>query len=363
MGPSLLFNMKKIICIFYFVTSISNSYANSLYYKLEEGDQLGQILLSLGNKRIWNKTGKLHIWKKNFQIWKPRKLIPGEIVTIDSSFIKFKKNVTIDDNQVFFIKKITNLNEYDDLFNQENNEEIAKENEEETKEEIKNEIGLSNNSEKIPELILPVSNITEKSSITILPAIGFATSKTSEKDDNISTTTSTGLQPILQMKLIYQIQKYGIFLADFKFKKIINDKFDFKNNIDSSLEYIFNWNIVSHLKFSLTHSFANYSFVGKHSDNEIGYEFNSKFIGAGLIFLGDNFWLESYFEKMYTGKTVSSEIVHDNLDGFRISTELNYPIYKGLRFLPALYYYDITGSNYRIRTFDAKIAFGREFTF
>lgn len=330
-----------------------SAYSKSLSYEVEAKDQLGSILLSLGHRKLWNKSGKVHYFKRSFKSKLPSKLIPGMIIHLDESEVNFKKNVIIDGGNLKILRKIKTLDEFDELLKAENLQITEPEN-----------LQVSESDKNVTYEVEKSVNAPE-SSFSFYPGIGFFVSSNAEKDNQISTTTFSGLQPLVQIKSIYSNDLYGAISVDVLAKKIISGKFKFPINLDYRLQFIPKWNFTDYFRFALSHSKVSHSYVGKHSDSDIGYELKSGFIGVGLVLPLDYYWFEFYIEKMYLGQTSSLEYVQNDLAGFRLDSELVYPLTSKFKLIPGASYYNLKNesSEYRIRVFEARLSIARDFEF
>ena len=136
-------------------------------------------------------------------------------------------------------------------------------------------------------------------------------------------------------------------------------------NIDYRFQYVPKWNLDSKVKLAISHSVLRHSYVGKSSNTELAYELKSNFIGAGLVFGEDNFWLELFIVKAYSGETKSSEVTKKSNTGIRFDSELVYPISEYLRIIPGINYYQVKESslNYQLSVYEARFVIAREFEF
>lgn len=321
-----------------------------LTYKIESRDQLGSIFLSLGQKKVWSKDGKVNLFKKRENIKSVSRIYPGEELKLNESDILFKKNIAIQGNQLVIIKKINTLDEYEILLA---NEKLT------TKEDVVVDK---------PDIVQPIAEADLKlttHSLNLYPGIGFFMANNSEVDRSAKTASFSGIQPMIEIKAIYSNDDFGSFSIDLLTKKIIQKTYNFPLNFDYRLQLIPKWNVSNSIRLALSHSTITHSYVGKHSLTDLKYKLTSHFIGLGLVVPRDHYWFELYLEKAYSGKTTSSEYSQKTTSGFRIDTEWVYPITEKLRILPGINYYRVnqTASQYQLSVIETRLNLAREFEF
>jgi hypothetical protein len=199
----------------------------------------------------------------------------------------------------------------------------------------------------------------------LYPGTGGFVASDKEVDRSTITSTFTGLQPLIQIKGIYSNERFGSLSFDLFAKKIFNDQFSFPVNLDWRLQFVPKWNFTDSFHFALSHSIIKHSYVGKSSSLEIPYELKSRFIGLGLVFPKELYWFELYIEKAYTGDSKSTELTQDASRGWRVDSELVYPVSTHWRVLPGVTYYkvDSNQAEYSFSVFEARLILSREFEF
>lgn len=358
----------KPLLILLSLTFLFNSWAKDYFYKVEENDQLGVILLSLGHKRLWSKDSQVNLFKKKFHLKLPNKLYKGNILKFNEKDLIFKKNIVFDDSYFQITTKAKNLSQFNELLRNEKfqNEEIT-ESETTPLIEIVNLPDSISTDSKLqtgtPPAVLPDTETIH--SFNVYPGIGAFLTIDSEKDGTISSSTFSGLQPMIQLKGIYSNTSVGTICLDLLAKKIITNKFSFPINSDYRFQVVPKWNFTEHFRFAISHSIITHSYVGKSSETEIVYKLNSKFIGFGIVVPSDIFWFEIFFEKAYSGETKSIESTKQATKGYRLDSELVYPIAKNWRILPGLNYYKLekNSADYSLSVVELRAVLARDFEF
>ena len=359
MGLIIIFMRIFVLFIILSFSSVIN--AKDLYYLVEENDQIGIILLSLGHPNLWAKNGKVNQFKRLHKIKYPQKMLEGMVLKISEDNIIFKKNIIISKDNFKFVKKINTNSQYYELLNQEgvNPKQIVLA--VFPKIEVVNEIKKSEIKEKREET--EKQNAKSSHSINLYPGVGGFMASNKENDRGVQTSTFSGTQPMLQLKGIYSTDLFGSLSVDLLTKKIFNKEFSFPVNIDYRLQFVPKWNITDSFKLALSHSSLRHSYVGKRSDQEIAYELKSNFIGIGFVIPRDNFWFEMYAEKAYSGEITSREQTLKAHKGLRFDAELVYPLFRELKIIPGLNYYQLKDSslNYNLKVFETRLVMALEF--
>lgn len=342
---------KAFIILFSFLFS-TPLFSKTLTYTVENNDQLGTLFLSIGHKKLWAKNGIINILSKELEVKDVSIITPGKRLKIPEDYILFKKNITQKNDDFFIIKKINTLKEYEELLKNENLKEsdVAKDNE--TFEiEIDEE---ENNKEK---KVVHTFNF--------YPGVGFFLANNSERDQAATTTTFTGLQPIVELKAIYSNDSFGSLSADLLTKKIFNSGESFPLNIDYRLQFVPLWNFTDYFRFAFSHSVLVHSYKGKHIENNTNYKLTSRFFGLGFIVPSDRYQFEFYFEKAYRGETTSTQYTQNTKDAFRIDAEVIYSFNEKWRLIPGINYYNLKDQNtlYELSIFEARFVLAREFEF
>lgn len=331
-----------------------NAYAADYNYKVVENDQIGIIMLSLGHKKLWSEKGKVNQFKKASGLRIPKKIVPGLTLKIREEDILFKDNVAITGSNFTFVKKIKTLPEYE--------QHLAIQ-----KGSTQAEIQIKNEGAEESQLITETYVVEEEKKYALDLFLGFGgfIANNQEEDTTLSTTTFTGLQPMLQAKGIYSHEAIGSLSFDLMTKKIFEDQFSFPINIDYRLQYVPKWNVSENFKLALSLSTIRHSYVGKNSAIESEYELKSNFIGLGFVIPSERFWFEFYIEKGFDGKTETAGISQKADNGFRLDTELVYPMYKGWRMIPGINYYKLKNSDteYALSVLEGRFVFAHEFNF
>ena len=359
----------KILLILVSLIYCLNLNAKDFYYQVEGNDQLGVIFLSIGYRRLWTNDGQVNLFKRKLNKKFPKNLFEGSILKINEADILFKKNILIEGNYFKIINKIKTLEQYDALQNK-----------------LVNESNLPIKTESIPSIevvkLIPetpqktqesVQEINSKKtkiaevvqSFNIYPGLGGFFAKDLEKDRLTTSSTFSGLQPMLQFKGIYSHSEFGSIAIDILAKKIINNKYSFPVNTDFRLQVIPEWNFTNYFRIALSHSIITHSYVGKNTDTDIAYKLKSNFIGLGFVVPKDNFWFELFFEKAYKGQTSSNEATQEASSGLRIDSEIVYPISNDWRIIPGLNYYQLkqNSTNYSLSVFELRTVLSRSFEF
>lgn len=344
--------MKLILVLIIAGLSLNVSWAEDYFYKVEENDQLGVIFLSLGHKKIWSKSGKINQFKRTSRLSVPRRFARGAFLKISESDILFKGNILIKNKYITFKKKIRNLAEFEEY---EFSKNLTTSKEEQT---------------TAAPAIGEVKEVTEQPttfshSLNLHPGIGGFVGSNKETDRSTTTSTFTGIQPVIQIKGIYSNERFGSLSFDLFAKKVFNNQFSFPVNLDGRLHFVPKWNFTDFFHFALSHSMIKHTYVGKSSSQEIPYELKSRFIGLGLVFPHDLYWFEIYLEKAYMGDTKSTELTQDVSKGWRMDSEIMYPVSTHWRILPGVNYYKVVSkqTEYSFSVFEARLILSREFEF
>lgn len=348
----------KIFIIFLGLSVTISSFANDVYYKIEANDQLGVVFLSIGHNRLWQKDGKVNLFKKNFKKKNLDLFYPGSFIKLREEDILFKKNVVFSRKFFKIIKKAKKQNEYDELLRDENlNEETI------SNAPVPEVLILTTEKLKSSKQAPPIQELIQ--SFNLYPGVGLFIARDSESDRAVSTSTLTGIQPLVQFKGIYSTSLFGSICVDILAKKIINDKFSFPVNTDYRVQLVPKWNFTDNFRFSFSHSIISHSYVGKSTDTEIAYKLKSNFIGFGFVVPREVFWLEFFIEKAYSGETQSTESTQSASKGFRLDSEIVYPISKNWRILPGINYYHLkqNSAEYSLSVVELRTVFARDFDF
>lgn len=346
----------KFIIILFTVSFSQIAHSAEYYYQVEQNDQLGVILLSLGHKKLWPKDGKVNQFKKSSSLPNPNKISVGDILKLSEKDILFKKNVILDKDYVSFKKKIKTLPEFEQAL-------------------VDEGIDYQNISDSEPPKIEVIGSNDEQNalnyrpeviqSFNLYPGLGFFIASDKEINGNAKTDTFIGIQPMIQLKGIYSSSLFGSLAVDLLTKKIITNKFTFPINFDYRLQFVPKWNISDTFKMALSHSVLQHSYVGSNNQKEVAQELNSNFIGLGLVIPSEKYWFELYLEKAYTTKKKSLQSTQSIGSGFRLDTEVVYSIYEKWRLIPGFNYYKVEdkSTNYSLEVVEARLVFAREFEF
>lgn len=353
--------MNKLFTVITLVF-LSTSQAEDLYYQVEKNDQIGSILLSLGHINLWSRDQKVNQFKKQQNIDSSDKIWEGAFLKFSDDNIIFKNNIIRFKDSFKFKKKINTLSQYYEMQNQEvvNDEQITRKN------FSKIEVFDQKKSDVHQKTVIPKKEVVNEEtvhSLNLYPGIGGFIASDQEEDRGVSTSTFTGLQPLIQFKGIYSTDLFGSLSIDLLSKKIISSKFSFPINLDYRVQFVPKWNLSDGFKLAFSHSTIRHSYVGKSSNIETSYELKSNFVGIGMVVPRDNFWLEMYLEKAYSGKTTSKEQTINANQGLRIDAELVYPIYRQWTIIPGLNYYRLKDpvSNYKLSVFETRLVLAMEF--
>lgn len=353
----------KLIFALFILSFSSVSMANSIYYQVESGDQLGRIFLSLGHKKLWSKDGKVNKFKKSSNVKFPNKLKVGSYIKLNDQEIVFKKNITIKNDSLYFKKKIKTIPEYEKLLAEEGITEDQIADQDFPSVEFVNK----KTTEKVSPEITAEEFIEEKSihSFNIYTGIGTFVAYNKENDRGVSTSTFSGLQPLVQIKGIYSSSLFGSLSFDLLTKRLITSEFNFPINFDYRVQLLPKWNISENFLIAISHSFLKHSYVGKSSDLEVAYELKSNFVGLGIVLPRNNYWFELYVEKAYNGETKSNEQTQKAASGIRIDTEFVLPVSTNWRIIPGLNYYQLKDkeTDYSFDVVEGRLVLAREFEF
>lgn len=357
--------MKKILWVTILISLVSiPAFSKTVTYLVEQNDQLGSILFSLGHKKLWAKSGKVNLFKRNFQINDTSKIFPGTKLKISEDDIVFKKNVVTVDDNITITRKINTLLEFAELVKNEN---LIEENIEDKPVDIQIEPLEKNAQQNAPGPIQDVSTPTEKTirSFEFYPGVGIFLASNKEVDRQAVTTTFTGIQPLVEFKGIYSDNVFGSLSIDLFAKKIIQNVLHFPLNFDNRLQFVPKWNFTDFFRFAISHSTLTHSYAGKYSDSNIEYTLKSNFIGFGFVIPRDHYWFEFYLEKAYSGETTSLISSQKASKGIRLDTEWVYPVSEKLRIIPGLNYYSLNqeSAQYQLKVFEARLILAREFEF
>lgn len=341
----------KIFLVLFLLLDFSVCYSKELFYKVQNDDQIGIIMLSLGHKYLWTKKGKINQFKRSLTFKSLNKVPVGSLLKIDEQDIIFKKNVIVENEFIQFRKKIKTLSEFEEFLKNEEKSSATTANE---------QIPII---EEMPAEVRTSSNFIH--SMNLYLGAGTFVANNNEKDRQVETTTFSGLQPLIQIKGIYSTDLFGSLSLDLFTKKIINDRFSFPINIDYRVQFVPKWNFTDAFRFAISHSLIKHSYVGKNSTVEVPYEISSNFIGAGIVFPRNDFWFELYFEKAYKGDSRSNEIAQDVSKGFRVDSELVYSFSDKWNVIPGLNYYKVDSDNneYSFSVFETRLVIAHEFEF
>lgn len=357
--------MKQLLFYTFIITSVIVS-AKELTYKVEAGDQLGTVFLSLGHLKLWDQPGKINQFKKSTPQMNEL-LKPGTILKIQESDVLFKNNVLLQRDEITFKKKIKTKKDFFEMQN-DNQAQADLRVQPETKMSPASDVLIINppikNSPQTKKNDEPLETEKIQSLNLYVGAGGFITSDT-ENDRTVSTQTMTGLQPLIQIKAIYSHSGFGSVAADFLTKQIISDQFTFPMNFDYRAQYLPKWNISDSFKIALSHSVLQHSYIGKNTNSEIAYELKTNFIGAGFVIPSEDFWFELYVEKAYSGDTKSTERTQDASSGLRLDTELVYSFDNAWTVIPGINYYQLsdTKTDYKVSASEFRMTIAREFEF
>lgn len=329
-----------ILILSFVLSSFAFAETKKLFYIVEKGDTFGSIILSLGHLKLWSGSAYVNKFKNKVSPKEVSQVNPGDKIRFSETEIIFRKNIEVEGDQIFIKKKIKKIAQWEE---QRKLEEAVK-------------------PTKAPEVV-----IVEKEDSTVVyenknwtmdlyPGFGGFLAQDGEQDRSTQTKTQTGLQPMLQLKGIYSHSSVGSIAFDVLAKKIINSKFSFPVNTDFRLQYIPKWIDLGNVNLAVSYSRLRHSYVGKPLDEEIEYELQASFLGVGLVWPRESWWYEIYLEKAVNGKTESDEQDIALHEGWRIDSELIYPVSKKLRIIPGINYYTTKNSsqNYQMSVFELR---------
>jgi len=341
--------MKKILSLFLLLT-VERSFSTEYLYQIKEGDQLGTILLSLGHKYLWSKDSKLDQFKKTSQVSLPNFIKKGTIIKISDNDIIFKKNVALKNGQLKILRKIRTLKDYEEY--------------------LLEETPVATDPGHNKELSIDITNINvpakkAQKSISFYAGLGTFITQDKVTDRQVISSTFSGIQPLVQLKGIYTSGERRVLALDLLAKKIISSQFSFPINYNFRLQAMPGWEIANVFQLGFTHSFLRQSYVGMNSLNEVSYELRSQFVGISVLHTQDSYWIELYIEKAYRGSTKSSEYTHEVSNGYRVETEISYPVSDKWKVIPGINYYtfESTSDDYSFYGLEARLVFSREFAF
>lgn len=321
--------MKKILILLCFSLPFTASASETKYYLVEKGDTLGSVVLSMGYLKLWSGSAYVNKFKNKVSPRKVHNVSVGDKIYFDESDIIFKKNIRIEGDRIFIVKKIIRIAEWKA---QKAAEDIS-------------------GAPAVPVKVVLESEKTthvyeNKSwSFDLYTGLGLFSARDVENDRSTQTTTMTGLQPIVQMKGIYSHLKVGSIAFDVLAKKIFNSKFNFPVNTDFRFQYLPKWIDLNFMNLAFSWSTLRHSYVGNPEDEAKEYELSADFVGMGLVWPRESYWYEIYIEKAISGEARSNEQTITLKDGWRIDSELIYPVSKKLRIIPGINYYTTKNSS------------------
>ena len=347
--------MKIFLLFFCFFISFK---AHSLVYQFDKGDDLGGVLISFGYKQLWTGEKAINKFKNRIKTRKLSSIQTGRLFNIELEEIKFKKNISISENNVFLIRKIKTIKEWEEI----------------NQNEMSNVTPTDLMSQKEPtppakdlEVLVPEVletkeiEVTNDSTLKLFGGGGIFLANDSEIDRNVKTSTYTGIQPMLDFKLIYSHSQLGSVASELMLKKILNSGYQFPLNYDFRFQVLPQYFQLNNFQFAVSYSTNTHSYIGKPSVREIEYELNSHFFGLGMIYQNRDFWVELYIEKAMSGQTKSSEKSLTIDQGMRLDAEVIYPINDKWSLIPGLNYSQYKGANYQINVIETRLNITREF--
>lgn len=319
----------KILLICLLLTTTVFAQDKKIYYEVEKGDTFGSVLFSMGYITLWSGSAYVNKFKHKITPSPVDKVKVGDKVYFDESEIVFKKNVEIKDDRIFFKRKIHKLDEWKELAAIE-----------ETKDAPEAPQELVVESDKAVQVY---SNAT--SSFEIYAGAGGFVARDVEADRSTSTTTMTGIQPMAQVKGIYSHSSIGSLAVDVLAKKIFNSEFSFPVNTDFRFQYIPKWINLGDINLAVSYSMLKHSYVGKPEEEEKEYELSANFVGVGFVWPKETYWFEVYLEKALASETESDDQTIKLNEGWRVDSELIYPLTRTLRLIPGINYYTTKNSS------------------
>lgn len=318
----LILALLMVLC---FLTGKARAEEKQLFYQVEKGDTFGTVIFSLGYIRLWSGSAYVNKFKNRITPTTVNKVAVGDRVYFNQSEIIFTKNVNIEGNRIFFKKKIRKLKEWKELMAQEENQ----------------------NPEPEPELLIVQSKNKEekkvytrsRSDYDLYVGGGAFMARDVELDRASKTTTMTGFQPMVQLKGIYSHSSIGSLAIDVLAKKIFNKEFSFPVNTDFRLQYIPKWIDLGSVNLAASFSTITHSYVGIPEEDEKEYTLKANFLGLGVVLPKGSYWYEIYIEKAISSTTKSDDQTITLDEGWRLDSELIYPLGDDWRLIPGINYY------------------------
>lgn len=323
-------------------------FAKSYRYEVEKGDTLGTILLSLGHLKLWKPQGMVNHFQQRAPELGTGQLIRGREISIPEEYIVFKSNVTLKDDKLTFVKKIKTQPEFRELLSKQDAV-------------VPVDHEVSKKEEPAPTKVPPEPS--QPIGLSLYPGAGLFLALNQAENNGVMTVTQTGIQPMAQLKGIYSNALLGAFSFDVLAKKIINPKYSFPINLDYRLQYLPQWNVSESYRLALSYSILRHSYVGKGAGEEEAFQLNTQFAGLGFVLPRDVFWFEVYLEKEVSGETKSDTYNVSTKNGWRLDSELIYPIGPHWKIIPGINYFrfEDKSQSYKFHVVETRLIFARQF--
>jgi hypothetical protein len=331
----------------------ASSWAQTYFYRVEESDQLGVIVYSLGHTSLWDQVGAVNFFKKSQQLADPNQIYAGSIFKLRESDIVFKDNVLRNGKWITFKKKISTRAEFAAML-------ALRPKTERRRNAGPLRIGVVKGSRQPQKLIRPANQFATQ---LYLGGGGFI-ARNSETTAGVQTQSLTGLQPMAQLKVISTATNWGSVSVDALAKKILNAPFEFPVNFDYRLQLLPRWSAVKNVRFAVSLSEVRHSYVGKVAGEDTAFDLRSRFAGLGVVIPQEKSWFELYVEKAFAGRVRprGDGAGKSASGGYRVDTEYVFPL-GGWYLIPGLNYYALsTNKDYRFNVIEGRLSFAREFT-
>jgi hypothetical protein len=328
--------------------------ARTYFYRVEENDQLGVIVYSLGHTSLWDQVGAVNFFKDTQRLAEPNQIYAGSIFKIQESDIVFKDNVQRRGKWITFKKKIRTRAEFAAAL-------ALRPKAERRRSAGPLRIGVVKRSQQSQKLIRPANQFATQ---LYLGGGGFI-ARNAETAAGVRTESLTGLQPMAQVKGIFTATHWGSVSLDAMAKKILNAPFDFPVNFDYRLQLLPRWSAGKNLRFAVSLSEVRHSYVGKAASEDIAVDLRSRFAGLGVVIPQEKSWFELYVEKAFDGRVRprGEGAGKSATGGYRVDTEYVSPFAGAWFLIPGLNYYALsTNNDYRFHVIEARLTFAREFT-
>lgn len=337
-------SLKNIYLILSLVICFS-AYSREVFYTAPEDRDLGEIIFSLGYRRLDARSAVQNSFKYKKTVFK-RKLKKGETIRFDSMAILFTKNAVVRDGKLVFKKIVRQGKQWKD----------------QTKNHPPQRYPM------VPEkLYVDYSNgsrILIKSSPwkqDYYLGIGGFAGQYNLSDSSAANKKTSTFQPLLFGKAIVSHLTTGTLGVEGTLKKAA---------VGSSVNYDLRTQFIPiFLRFplfniGLNFSKLNQSYAGESKGKSVVHKFDGSFVGVSLLFPQNVGWLELILEKGLSANVKAPERKL-SVDAYRLGTLWTHQFRTHWYVMPAISYvsgsYDTMG--YKLNFVEAKLSIAREFNF